>query len=1072
MSSIPVSKTKIVPPRRRAELLSRQRLLDLLFEALDKKLTLLSAPAGYGKTSLLVDFAHQSDLPCCWLALDDLDRDPQQFVSYFIAALSERFPAFGSRSKSVLESMNSFEQEMERLLVTLVNELYEQVKEHFVFILDDFHLLDDVSSINEFVNRFIQLVDDNCHLVISSRRLATLEDMPHFVARDQVSGLSFSDLVFKPEELQALALQNSGAQMTDEEATRLIEESEGWITGLQFSDSDVLRSGSKPSPFGSKANLFEYFGHQVLDRQTPELRLFVLRTSLMEEFDAALCDRVLSPLYPEPQDWQFWIKTVSQNNLFVLPVGEDGRWLRYHHLFREFICEQFERERPEEVPAILSHLQLAYEAMGEWSRAHQICRRKNDLDALAGMIERASLSMLQSAHLTLESWLSELPPSLLRKRPGLLSIRGTIAYTKGDLQEGLDLLLQSERLFREQGDSHGLIVALIRLGSAYRFLGDYEASLRDAEEVITLTEAKDEWQILHADALRLKGMALYRLGKADKAVNFLERALGLYHLHDKATVPVLYLETGMAYRAMGYVSEALNAYEQALQIWRREGKVYQQASLLNNLGFFYQYQGEYEKAAFAYEEGLLCAQRIRDDRLTALISISFGDLYAELEDFEMANLNYENAALILNGMDNRFLIHFLGLSRVHLAFMQRDAVLTRRAIEEIADSIRSGNSNFENALLDLAYGRFHLLTKDATQSEREFSNAGKRFQDEGRVAEEAISRIWLAAAYHQEGAAESALQTLSMVSANRGKIPHPALVAAHQAKDWLKDLPPNSVSRRNLRDLFAQADRLGKTIPSTRRQLRRQVRAISAPTSRLVIEAFGRVSVSINGKPLTLSDWQTQSVRDLFFYFLSETKPLTKEQVIEVLWRDEDEPAKLKLRFKNDLYRLRRAVGQDVIQFVDNHYVFNRGLDYEYDVEAFESFVARAKSSSDPVEKMGFYRRAVGLVQGPYLNENYAEWVAPDRERLRQAYIEALINLAGLQIAQAQAQVAVMTCQRVIEADPGNETAYQLWIQACSRLGDRAGMTRVYQDYSAAMKRLFQLSPSKETEEIYRRSMR
>ncbi|KAA0269730.1 MAG: hypothetical protein EDM79_14315, partial [Chloroflexi bacterium] len=299
--------------------------------------------------------------------------------------------------------MNSFEQEMERLLVTLVNELYEQVKEHFVFILDDFHLLDDVSSINEFVNRFIQLVDDNCHLVISSRRLATLEDMPHFVARDQVSGLSFSDLVFKPEELQALALQNSGAQMTDEEATRLIEESEGWITGLQFSNSDVLRSGSKPSPFGSKANLFEYFGHQVLDRQTPELRLFVLRTSLMEEFDAALCDRVLSPLYPEPQDWQFWIKTVSQNNLFVLPVGEDGRWLRYHHLFRDFICEQFERERPEEVPAILSHLQLAYEAMGEWSRAHQICRRKNDLDALAGMIERASLSMLQSAHLTLES---------------------------------------------------------------------------------------------------------------------------------------------------------------------------------------------------------------------------------------------------------------------------------------------------------------------------------------------------------------------------------------------------------------------------------------------------------------------------------------------------------------------------------------------------------------------------------------------------------------------------------------------------------------------------------------------
>ncbi|NOH01152.1 MAG: tetratricopeptide repeat protein [Chloroflexi bacterium] len=610
MSPIPVSKTKIIPPRRRSELITRKRLLDMLFEALDKRLTLVTAPAGYGKTSLLIDLAHHSEMPFCWLALDELDREPQRFAAYFIAALAERFPGFGAQSRSVLDNMNSFEQDMERLLVTLINELLEQVSEHFAFVLDDFHLLDGVQPIQSFVNRFVQLMDDNCHLIISSRTLASLNNLLLLVARDQAIGLDYLDLAFQPHELQTLLAQNRNLHISDEEANRLIKETEGWITGLQFSDSTVLRKNSARSVLEDSATLFEYLGQQVLDRLPPELREFVLRTSLLDEFDAALCERVLAPLYPGPQDWHNWIRLVSRNNLFALPVGEDGRWLRYHHLFRDFIRDCFKREHPEEVTPILTRLEQAYESMSEWEKAHYICQLLNDVNLLAEMIERAGTFMIQRAHLTLESWLGDIPASMLRTRPGLLSIRGVIARLRDDLHESLALLNEAERLFRLQEDEAGLALTLSRRGITLWRLGEYDAALGDADEVTRLTEDHPDRRALYAEALRLKGNVLFRLGEVRQSIGFLEKSLDLYvRLNENASVPILLMETGMIYRAMGDYTQAQNAYEKALHIWRQDRNLFSQANVLNSLGVLYHSLGLYEKAMLAFEEGLICARR-------------------------------------------------------------------------------------------------------------------------------------------------------------------------------------------------------------------------------------------------------------------------------------------------------------------------------------------------------------------------------------------------------------------------------------------------------------------------------
>src|SRR6185503_5805854 len=240
-SSIPISKTKIIVPHRRPEILTRSRLLESMKGLLTNKLVLLSAPAGYGKTSLLIDLSQKMELKVCWLSLDVLDRNPQRFMAYMMASLAERLPGVGEMSKTLLSQLKSIEKDAEPLLVALTNELYERVEDDYLLILDDYHLLDDVPVISSLINRFLQLVDENCHVLISSRTLPDLEDVTLMVAREQVAGLSHNELAFLPREVQALYIQNHHEHLSDEMAAEIVNQTSGWITGMVLAKPGGVR---------------------------------------------------------------------------------------------------------------------------------------------------------------------------------------------------------------------------------------------------------------------------------------------------------------------------------------------------------------------------------------------------------------------------------------------------------------------------------------------------------------------------------------------------------------------------------------------------------------------------------------------------------------------------------------------------------------------------------------------------------------------------------------------------------------------------------------------------------------
>lgn len=1066
---IPVSRTKIVVPTLRPEILHRARLLALFDDLLDKKLIIVAAPAGYGKTSLLVDFARQSEIPVCWLSLDALDQDPQRFCTYLIAALEQRFPKFGSLSKTVLRSLASLEQDSERLLSILVNEIDSQVDSHFALVVDDYQFVDAIPDIRNLFSRFVYLVGENCHIILSSRRLPTLPDITLMVARQQVSGFDLVELAFRPNEIRSFFKMNYGLTLADRTVEELMRHTEGWITGLQLSASGIASNLPDLTRASRTAgvDLSGYLDQQVLATQPAALRNFLLESSLLEEFDADLCGAVFGK-----GEWKSLIKTIRQNNLFVLSIGPGGKWLRYHHLFQEFLQQRVQEEEPERSKDILSRLAEVYKERCEWEKAYAIYRRSGDADALAGLIELAGTPMLLSERLiTLRAWLEDLPTGLLERRPSLLSLKGFLLCTFGEGYSALPYLNRAIAEIQKIEDQPGLALALVRRSAAYRVIGDYANSLRDSNEALNLSEDQPDLEMIYAEAERFKGLSLYHLGRITDSIGFLEDALRRFtQSGEKESVARIQTELGMTYRATGNYEAARNGYEQALAEWRRENNIYSQANVLNNLGVLYHNQGKYEQALRTLEAGLDCVRSSHSLWLEALLLTSLGDVYCDLDEYESAEQAYAGAGNAAHQVNYQFLNNYLSLARARLKRLRGKDKEARRSLGEAESNIRASSSDYELGLFYLEHGCLH--TEEGHQSSAVIDlQRALDFFERGNLSTEIIGcHIWLAAAFL--GAEDIASARIHLQFAFKAQPSESEIFSITKAfrrtHTRLAALQEDAQIGPALKPWLERVSQAEAQLPALRRHLRRLLISVPLQAPHLSIRAFGKIHIRVNGKLVTSAQWKTASVRELFFYILAASHPLTKEEIGATLWPDLD-ASQLKLRFKNEMYRLRHAIGQEVILFENDHYLFNHFLDYEYDVENFTAQLKKAEAALQIEEKIAHLRSAVNFRIGPFLQDIDATWAWPEREHLERACVNSMKELAEFQRQKGDRVSALQACQEALKIDPCREDIHSLAMQIHAEQEDRLAVIWQYQALREALRAELGVDPSKETEMLYQK---
>lgn len=411
--------TKVYVPPPRNNLVHRSRLMEQLNEGLSsgRKLTLISAPAGFGKTTLVSEWIATSGQPVAWLSLDEGDNDPLRFVAYLVLALKTIKQDIGESVLALLQSREPLN--MESTLIVLINEI-STISHPFVLIPDDFHTIDS-KPVDQVLEFLVEHQPPQMHLVITTREDPALP-LARLRARGQLTELRAADLRFTPSEVADFLNQVMSLNLSTEDVSALEARTEGWIAGLQLAALSMREqtdtAGFIQSFTGSHRFVLDYLVEEVLRQQTEDIQTFLLRTSILDRLCAPLCEAVMG--LPSTSG-QATLESLEHANLFIVPLDNERRWYRYHHLFGDLLRKRMEqRYAAEEIYQSLVRASEWYEANGLIVESFKLAVSAKDAERAERLMEHQDMpAYLPGVAAIILKWLESLPVSVLNFKPAL-----------------------------------------------------------------------------------------------------------------------------------------------------------------------------------------------------------------------------------------------------------------------------------------------------------------------------------------------------------------------------------------------------------------------------------------------------------------------------------------------------------------------------------------------------------------------------------------------------------------------------------------------------------------------------
>lgn len=1034
-----------------------------------KRLTTVTAGAGYGKTTFIAQAAAATDT--VWYRLADTDKDFYVFLNYLAAGIGRYYPAFGEKIHEYFKDERAHEKDVQAVLTYFLHAMEMIIDRELTIVLDDFHTVQDSTEIQTCVQFLVEHLPSSAHAVIISRTRVDLA-LSRLKVMGEIAEITERDLVFSNHDTAKLFERTFGMRLSPETIRIIHSRSQGWIAGLILfyhairgmaqGEIDKLLLKLQKSGRG----ISEYFEENVFAFLPGEIRSFLLKTSLFSRLSSPLCDRFLNTNNSESI-----LKHLEKNHLFTFSLDEEGQEYAYHHLFQDFLQSRMVKELSEgEICELHKKAAGLFEEQGMFEEAvtHYLAVREYT-EATRVLVASGMEMFMEGRIKLLRGFIDKIPGEIVSTDPWLMYLEGQLNYASGKPKEAILELENARDIFEEKGQQFGADLCGLVLGYIYWPLGYF----RKAEELFSLMLKSPSCDPMVYNMLvsQLVFITAF-LGKPDAADGYFREGMERTAvIGDKARrdelQALLFINHSIRYFLAGDFRGAFRCCEQARKLIH-DDKSFRLLSLFyNNASMADFYTGRYSQGLENAEAGLkiLRENGFKDPTLGWLL-LGYCANCMGLKRYPEALDHAKQALMFFHETGSLW-----GEASVH-ATMQWLHIQTGD-IHAAEKSTQQGLKLLETLefpdvrhQLIIGLALIRTLQGNITEAQALIDSACSKTGSSSRYVlwwHECIRSCMSSYQGRMQDALSHARRSLEISMDNGYEnwvaeflvlllVPVAELYERGEMKEYLQ-----RVFLKIDPDMKATLSRMETmAMPDISRACRIILDALpSEPPPGLKIYTLGRFQLYRGVEEISANAWTSKKARMLFkLLVLSRSRGyVNKEVFMEHLWPEQD-PQKTAKRFHVALAALRkilepslqRGVASAYILNDEDNYLLDLGTGGYIDLEGFEDACLKAGEPDNDDQAIGHLLRAADIFQGDFLEEDlYEPWCARERERIKEEYLSVLASIVDYYESKKDYQKAIDFCGKYLAKDAYAEDMYLRLMQSHAKLGNKAMVKKTYE---------------------------